>query len=426
MRLVYSLVIYLLQIPVAAYWLFRGLVKRSYRERTGQRFGIGYPQLDRCIWVHAVSVGEVQAAVPLIRAISKRFPDHNMLVTTVTPTGAARVSAVFGDTVTHCYIPFEMPIAVDRFFESLNPELALIMETEIWPNLYQGCGVRDIPLILVSARISPRSVDSYRRFLPLFRNTLSHGIIIAAQSEADADRFRSLGASPVRTWVTGNIKFDIELPPGLAQQGKEFRQRTFGDRPVWIAASTHDQEEQQVLSAHRRLLERYPDLLLVLVPRHPERFAAVGDMIDKEQLEKVRRTEQRSCDASTRVFLGDTMGEVPLFYAASDVAFVGGSLVQIGGHNMLEPAALGLPVISGPHVYNAQDIADMFIELGACHIVHDSSELAVAVDQLLSSPADARERGNKAQEIVQRNRGALAHLLGLLEPLIGKETGGSR
>jgi 3-deoxy-D-manno-octulosonic-acid transferase len=425
-RLVYSLVIYLLQIPVAAYWLFRGLVKRSYRERTGQRFGIGYPQLDRCIWVHAVSVGEVQAAVPLIRAISKRFPDHNMLVTTVTPTGAARVSAVFGDTVTHCYIPFEMPIAVDRFFESLNPELALIMETEIWPNLYQGCGVRDIPLILVSARISPRSVDSYRRFLPLFRNTLSHGIIIAAQSEADADRFRSLGASPVRTWVTGNIKFDIELPPGLAQQGKEFRQRTFGDRPVWIAASTHDQEEQQVLSAHRRLLERYPDLLLVLVPRHPERFAAVGDMIDKEQLEKVRRTEQRSCDASTRVFLGDTMGEVPLFYAASDVAFVGGSLVQIGGHNMLEPAALGLPVISGPHVYNAQDIADMFIELGACHIVHDSSELAVAVDQLLSSPADARERGNKAQEIVQRNRGALAHLLGLLEPLIGKETGGSR
>jgi 3-deoxy-D-manno-octulosonic-acid transferase len=425
-RLVYSLVIYLLQIPVAAYWLFRGLVKRSYRERTGQRFGIGYPQLDRCIWVHAVSVGEVQAAVPLIRAISKRFPDHNMLVTTVTPTGAARVRAVFGDTVTHCYIPFEMPIAVDRFFESLNPELALIMETEIWPNLYQGCGVRDIPLILVSARISPRSVDSYRRFLPLFRNTLSHGIIIAAQSEADADRFRSLGASPVRTWVTGNIKFDIELPPGLAQQGKEFRQRTFGDRPVWIAASTHDQEEQQVLSAHRRLLERYPDLLLVLVPRHPERFAAVGDMIDKEQLEKVRRTEQRSCDASTRVFLGDTMGEVPLFYAASDVAFVGGSLVQIGGHNMLEPAALGLPVISGPHVYNAQDIADMFIELGACHIVHDSSELAVAVDQLLSSPADARERGNKAQEIVQRNRGALAHLLGLLEPLIGKETGGSR
>lgn len=424
MRLLYSLLIYLLQIPVAAYWLARGLLKRSYRDRTGQRFGIGYPQLDKCIWVHAVSVGEVQAAVPLIRAIGKRFPDHNMLVTTVTPTGAARVEALFGDTVTHCYIPFEMPIAVDRFFKSVNPRLALIMETEIWPNLYQGCGVRGIPLVLVSARISPRSVHSYRRFLPLFRDTLSHGIIIAAQSEADAERFRSLGASPVRTWVTGNIKFDIELPEGLQQQGTEFRQRTFGDRPVWVAASTHDQEEQLVLAAHRQLLEKFPDLLLVLVPRHPERFAAVGDMVDRQRFEKVKRTDDRACDASTAVFLGDTMGEVPLFYAASDIAFVGGSLVPIGGHNMLEPAALGLPVISGPHVYNAQDIADMFIELGACHIVQDARELATAVDQLLSNPGDARERGNKAQEIVQRNRGALAHLLGLLEPLIGKELDG--
>ncbi|MDH3428697.1 MAG: lipid IV(A) 3-deoxy-D-manno-octulosonic acid transferase [Gammaproteobacteria bacterium] len=424
MRLLYSLLIYLLQIPVASYWLARGLLKRSYRDRIGQRFGIGYPQLDRCIWVHAVSVGEVQAAVPLIRAISKRFPRHNMLVTTVTPTGAERVNALFGDAVTHCYIPFEMPAAVDRFFRSVNPRLALIMETEIWPNLYQGCGVRGIPLVLVSARISPRSVDSYRRFLPLFRDTLSHGIIIAAQSEADADRFRSLGASSVRTWVTGNIKFDIELPKELPQQGKEFRRRTFGDRPVWVAASTHDQEEQLVLAAHKLLLEKFPDLLLVLVPRHPERFAAVGDMIDKRQLEKVKRTDDRACDATTRVFLGDTMGEVPLFYAASDVAFVGGSLVPIGGHNMLEPAALGLPVISGPHIYNAQDIADMFIELGACHIVHDAPELAAAVDQLLSDPADARGRGIKAQEIVQRNRGALAHLLGLLEPLIGKELNG--
>jgi 3-deoxy-D-manno-octulosonic-acid transferase len=420
-RVPYSLLIYLLQLPVAAYLLLRALLNRNYRDRLGQRFGIGYPQLDRCIWIHAVSVGEVQAAVPLIRAIGKRFPNHNMLITTVTPTGAARVEAMFGDTVSHCYIPFEMPIAVDRFFTSVNPELALIMETEIWPNLYQGCGVRDIPLILVSARISPKSVGSYRRFLPLFRDTLSHGIIIAAQSEADADRFRSLGASPVRTWVTGNIKFDIELPDDLEARGAEFRQHIFGERPVWIAASTHDQEEQQVLAAHQELLQKYPDLLLVLVPRHPERFSTVSDMIDKEQLEKVARTEGRSCVASTKVFLGDTMGEVPLFYAASDIAFVGGSLVPIGGHNMLEPAALGLPVISGPYVYNAQEISDMFIELGACHIVNDVAELVMAVDELLSEPRAASERGNKGLEIVQRNRGALARLLGLLEPLIGEE-----
>jgi len=420
-RLVYNLFIYLLQIPVAGYLLVRALLNRTYRNRFGQRFGLDYPQLDKCIWLHAVSVGEVQAAIPLIHAISKRFPDHNMLITTVTPTGAARVEAVFGDTVSHCYIPFEMPLAVDKFFTSVNPELALVMETEIWPNLYQGCGKRDIPLVLVSARISPTSVDSYRKFLPLFRETLSHGIIIAAQSDADADRFRSLGASPVRTWVTGNIKFDIELPVNLAEDGAEFRRQVFGARPVWIAASTHDQEEQQVLSAHRQLLQKYPDLLLVLVPRHPERFPSVADMIDKEQLEKVTRTEDRGCDPSTRVFLGDTMGELPLLYAASDIAFVGGSLVPIGGHNMLEPAALGLPVISGPHVYNAQEISDMFIDLGACRIVNDASELVEAVDELLSDQSAAAERGSKGMNIVQRNRGALGHLLRLLEPLIGRE-----
>jgi len=421
LRLLYNLLIYLLQIPVAFYWVFRGIVNPIYRDRVDQRFGIGYPQLDRCIWIHAVSVGEVQAAVPLIRSIGKRFPNHNMLVTTVTPTGAARVKALFGDAVNHCYIPFEMPIAVDRFFESVKPELALIMETEIWPNLYRGCGVRDIPLVLVSARISPKSVDSYRRFLPLFRDTLSHGIIIAAQSEADADRFRSLGASPVRTWVTGNIKFDIELAPDLKQRGENLRMQIFGDRPVWIAASTHDQEEQQILAAHRQLQEKYPELLLVLVPRHPERFAAVRDLIIKEQFETVSRTEERPCTASTSVFLGDTMGEVPLFYAASDIAYVGGSLVEIGGHNMLEPAALGLPVISGPHVYNAQDIADMFVELGACHIVNDAEELVMAVNQLLENPNEAVDQGSKGRDIVQRNRGSLSRLLGLLEPLIGEK-----
>lgn len=420
MRVLYNLLMYLLQLPLAVYWLVRALLNRTYRNRLGQRFGIGYPQLDKCIWIHAVSVGEVQAAVPLIRTIAKRFPNHNMLITTVTPTGAARVVANFGESVSHCYIPFEMPLAVDNFYNSVNPELALIMETEIWPNLYRGCGLRDIPLVLVSARISPRSVHSYRRFLPLFRETLSHGIIIAAQSEKDADRFRSLGASPVRTWVTGNIKFDIELPDDLAERGMEFRRRHFGDRPVWIAASTHDQEEQQVLAAHRELMQSHPDLLLVLVPRHPERFSIVADLINKGGFTSVARTEDRPCDADTSVFLGDTMGEVPLFYAASDVAFVGGSLVPIGGHNLLEPAALGLPLVSGPHVYNAQEISDMFIDLGACHIVDGTAQLAAAVDELLENPQDAAEQGGRGLAIVRQNRGALARLLTLLEPLIGE------
>jgi 3-deoxy-D-manno-octulosonic-acid transferase len=283
--------------------------------------------------------------------------------------------------------------------------------------------VRNIPLVLVSARISPKSVDSYRRLLPLFRDTLSHGIIIAAQSDADAERFRSLGASPVRTWVTGNIKFDIELPAGLVEHGKLLRMQIFGDRPVWVAASTHDQEEQQVLAAHRLLQEKHPDLLLVLVPRHPERFPMVRELVESEGFECVTRTQGESCTVSTDVFLGDTMGELPLFYAASDVAFVGGSLVPIGGHNLLEPAALGLPVISGTHVYNAQEIADMFVSLGACRIVTDSGDLAVAVDELIADPRKAKESGAQGLEIVQRNRGALSDLLGLLEPLIGGDGG---
>jgi 3-deoxy-D-manno-octulosonic-acid transferase len=420
-RFFYNLFVYIAQPFVAVYWLFRAIVNRSYRGGFGQRFGFGYPKLRRCIWLHAVSVGEVQAALPLVTAIRSRFPNHTMLVTTVTPTGAARVKALFGDTVRHCYIPFEMPIAVNRFFGSVKPELALIIETEIWPNLYRGSGMRDIPLVLVSARISPRSVGGYRRLLPLFRDTLSYGIIIAAQSRADAERFRSLGASPERTRVTGNIKFDIELPVDLVARGDELRRQVFGERSVWIAASTHEDEEKQILSAHRQLKDANPNILLILVPRHPERFVQVRSLIEKDGFRCVARTEKRRCDESTDVFLGDTMGEVPLFYAASDIAFVGGSLVPVGGHNLLEPAALGLPVITGPYVFNAQEIADMFVDLGACRMVRNAEELAAAVTELVENPGAARDLGRKGMEIVVQNRGALKRLLALLDPLIDED-----
>ncbi len=418
MRILYNLLAYLLQIPVAVYWLVRAIGNSTYRDGFGQRFGFGYPKFSRCIWIHAVSVGEVQAAAPLIRQVSKRFPDRQLLITTVTPTGAAHVRALFGDTVAHSYIPFELPVAVDRFFNNTQPELALIMETEIWPNLYRGCGVREIPLILVSARISPRSLDGYRKVLPLFKETLSHGIIIAAQSKADADRFRSLGASSVRTWVIGNIKFDIELPANLAADGRQLRAEMFADRPIWVAASTHDQEEQQVLAAHAALKAQYPSLLLVLVPRHPQRFNDVRKLLEQQKFTYASRTKDQTCDAATEVFLVDTMGELPLFYAASDIAFVGGSLVPVGGHNLLEPAALGLPVISGPNVFNAQEIADMFVENGACTIVQDAPELAVAVGTLIANPDAAKAMGERGRKIVLSNRGSLAKLLSLLEPLI--------
>ena len=280
--------------------------------------------------------------------------------------------------------------------------------------------MREIPLVLVSARISPRSLRGYAKVLPLFRETLSHGIIIAAQSKADADRFRSLGASPVRTWVIGNIKFDIELPKNLIGDGLQLRKNLFGDRPVWIAASTHDDEEQQVLDAHAILRKQYPNLLLVLVPRHPERFREVRKLVEQHDFAYARRTSDESCEATTEVFLVDTMGELPMFYAASDVAFVGGSLVPIGGHNMLEPAALGLPVISGPHVFNAPEIADMFVELGASRVVANSTELAAAVAEFIVDPDAAKKAGNQGRQIVAENRGSLGKLLSLLEPLIGE------
>jgi len=417
-RFLYNVLTYLLLLPYAAYWLVRALLNKSYRHKLGQRFGGSYPQLEKCIWVHAVSVGEVVAAGPLVRALLRLYPQIPLLVTTVTPTGAARVAALFGDDVHHAYIPFEMPVAIDAFFSSVNPAITLIMETEIWPNLYHGCGVREIPLVLVSARISPRSVDSYRKLLPLFKETLSHGIVIAAQSEADAERFLSLGANPARTRVTGNIKFDIELPDGLEERGGELRRDLFPNRPVWIAASTHDKEEEMILEAHRQLLSRYPDLLLILVPRHPDRFAGVRELIVKSGFSVVSRSEQRHCDADTQVFFGDTMGEVTLFYAASDIAFVGGSLVPVGGHNLLEPAALGIPIITGPYAFNAQEIADKFIDNAACRLVADSAELATTVDELLSSVEQARELGTSGLNILIVGRGALKRLLDVIDPLL--------
>ena len=421
MRFLYNFFTYLMLVPYAGYWIFRALVNPTTPAHLGQRFGIGYPRIDRCIWIHAVSVGEVQAATPLINDLLRRFPDQQLLVTTVTLTGAERVRALFGDSVIHSYIPFEFPHAVAFFFRSVNPQAALIMETEIWPNLYRGCGLRDVPLILVSARISPRSITGYRRLLPLIRETLSHGIIIAAQSQLDADRFLSLGASPDRTHVTGNIKFDIELPANVVEQGSALRRELIGDRPVWIAASTHEGEEQQILDAHGKLLQRFPDLLLMLVPRHPERFDDVRLLVKKSGFESVSRTEDRSCAASTTVFLGDTMGEVPLFYGMSDIAFVGGSLVPVGGHNLLEPAAQGVPIVTGSHLFNAQDIADMFLAARACRTVSDTDELVGVITELLTKPANAAALGKNGLALLKANRGALQRLLVLLEPLLAKQ-----
>ena len=421
MRAIYALLTYLLLLPYSLYWVLRGLVNRRYWDRFGQRFGLGFPDMPPgSLWVHAVSVGEVQASVPLVRELRRRFPAREILVTTVTPTGAEHAKKVFGDTARHCYIPFETPQAVRRFFDAAKPALALIMETEIWPNLYHECGQRDIPLVLVSARISPRSVERYRRLLPLFREALSHGILIAAQGDADAQRFLSLGANPARTWITGNIKFDIELPQELPELGARFRRRHFGERPVWIAASTHEQEEEFALEAHRQILKQLPNAVLMLVPRHPERFESVAGLIEREGLRFKRRSGNESLEPSTSVLLGDSMGELTMFYAASDVAFVGGTLVPVGGHNLLEPGALGLPVVTGPHLFNTLEIAELFRDIGASIEVQDADGLANAVIPLLQDSAAAVSMGIKGRQVVTRNRGALRRLMVLLKPLVAK------
>ncbi len=418
-RMTYLAAAYLLLPLFVLYWLWRAASKPVYRDHLSQRFGFNYPEFSRSsIWIHAVSVGEVQASIPLVKSLLNEFPERDVIVSTVTPTGAERVRTLFAGKVHHCYIPYESPGAVRRFFDAVKPSLALIMETELWPNLFHECEERNVPLVLVSARISVKSVSRYQFLLPLFRKALSHGIIIAAQTQADEERFLSLGAEPQRTSVMGNIKFDVDCPVNLRADGAALRKKSFGDRPVWVAGSTHEGEEEIILQAHQILMQSLPDALLVLVPRHPERFSVVRGLLDKHGLRVSERSTNQICSAESQVFLGDTMGELLLFYAASDVAFVGGSLVPIGGHNMLEPAMLGLPIITGPHVFNAQDIADLFIDDGAAVLVDNAVELAETVCNLLTNSAERTAIGGRGEQLLRRNRGALRRLLTLLLPLV--------
>lgn len=419
MRLLYVLLTCLLSPVVIAMEGWKALWNPEYRGRLPQRLGFVEPQAQAgCLWVHAVSVGEVQAAAALIAALRREVAGTEIVITTVTPTGAQRARALFGVGVRHCYLPYDLPGAVRRFLGRTRPGVAIILETEIWPTLYGALGRRGIPLVMGSARVSTRSVGRYRRMASLFRETLSHGILIGAQSAADAARFRAIGAAPERVRVTGNVKFDLEIPQASVDAGSAFRRQCGIARPVWIAGSTHEGEEDAALAAHEAVMARHPGALLVLVPRHPQRFEAVRALLRKRGVGFAQRSRGEIPSSGQPVFLLDTLGELQAFYAAADVAFVGGSLVPIGGHNLLEPAVLGLPILSGPHTHNAQDIAELLQQCGALRIVRHRDELAQCVTECFDDPERARATGSAGRQAVALSRGAVQRLVEMVVPLI--------
>ncbi|MBV2133609.1 lipid IV(A) 3-deoxy-D-manno-octulosonic acid transferase [Pseudomonas sp. MAP12] len=421
-RALYTLLLHL-ALPLIALRLYlRGRQAPAYRQRIAERFAFQLPPLKRGgFWVHAVSVGESIAAAPMIRALRERHPELPITVTCMTPTGSERIRALFGDQVQHCYLPYDLPWAAARFLDRLQPKLAVIMETELWPNHIHQCARRGIPTVLANARLSEKSARGYARFKGLTRPMLAEMSWIAAQTEAEAERFRQLGARPECVSVTGSIKFDLTIDPELKPRAQALRSSWGAEkRPVWIAASTHAGEDEIILAAHRQLLAEHSDSLLVLVPRHPERFEAVHVLCQREGFATVRRSSGSAVGEGIQVLLGDTMGELLFLYALADVAFVGGSLVPAGGHNLLEPAALGVPVLSGPHLFNFLEIAAQLRGAGALVVVADCEALARQLRQILNETEELQRMGSAGLVVLRANQGALARLLGGVERLLAK------
>lgn len=408
---------YRLLLPFALIYLWwstrrNGAGSQGWQERLGL-----VPELSEpVIWVHAVSVGETIAAAPLVKALLERRPDVPILVTAMTATGAAQARTLFGDRVRYAYAPFDTPGAVRRFLQRVRPRALVIMETEIWPNMITEVNARNCPVFLINARLSARSARGYQRFGKWMRNLVRRIDWIAAQADEDAGRFRDIGARGEVISVTGSIKFDVTINDAMRTQSQELRNDIQG-RPAWIAASTHEGEDEQLLDAHARVLERFPDALLMIVPRHPQRFDVVAEMLRKRGFALARRSAGQSV-AAAQVYLGDTMGELMALFGAADVAFVGGSLIERGGHNPLEPAAWGSPVITGPHVFNFETVYRQLEEGHGLVRVADSAGLGEAVLRLFSDPGEASSLGEAALAVVEANRGALNRVVeGVLERL---------
>jgi 3-deoxy-D-manno-octulosonic-acid transferase len=413
--LAYTVVCRLLAPLLVGNWLLRGWHERGYWAHLGERFGFAAPLAPGSLWLHAVSAGEVQAAAPLVRALLRAEPQLRLLVTTATPAGRARAAALYPAADIR-YLPIDVPGCVRRFLARTRPRAGVILETELWPALYAGARGAGIPLVLASARLSARSVRRYGRVAAFARKVLA-GVSIGAQSDADAARFLAIGADPGRLEVTGNLKFDYEPHAGLAAAAAAWRVALGADRPVWVAGSTHAVEEDAVLDAHRRLLERFPDALLVLVPRHPPRFAEVEQALGATGLEfVVRRGPGALPDGSrtAKVLLLATLGELEIAYAAADAAFVGGTLVPVGGHNLIEPAAAGRPVLFGPWHANALVMAELLRQARAGAEVADATALGEALLNWFAQPDERLAAGARGAAALAAGRGAASRTAALV------------
>jgi len=412
-RFFYNVFMYLTIPLVMIYLLYRALKSDDYRGRLGERFGLKKLNISRpVILIHSVSMGETIAATPLIHQLVKDYPHHQVLVTTSTPTGSAVVKKNFGDSVSHCYLPIDLPGSVKRFLKQVKPHIAIVMETELWPNLIHQLSQRNTPTLLANARMSDRSMKGYlKKAAPLMQEMLSKITQVSAQYTSDGERFVSLGLSEDKLNIGGSIKFELSIKPELKQQQSALKESWAPNRAVWVAGSTHPGENEQILAAHKTLLKQYPDLLLVLIPRHSERFNEVVTQAQAAEFNVVRRSEQKIPSKHCQVVIGDSMGEMLLLLGIADITYIGGSLIQRGGHNPLEPAALGKPIIMGPSCYNFSDISDKLIGAGGLKTVSDSSQLSDLITHLLNEPAQLATMGNNALQVVKNNQGTLGRLM---------------
>lgn len=417
-RFFYSVSIYLLSPIILLRLLYRALRAPAYARRWRERFGfVAQTNGGKTIWLHSVSVGETLAAVPLVKALQQRYPDYRLTVTCMTPTGSERIQAAFGDSVDHYYAPYDMPDSVARFLNRVRPELLLIMETELWPNTIAACSSRSIPVILANGRLSAKSAAAYGKIPRLVGSMLRSISAVVAQHDDDGNRFARLGLPPEALTISGNIKFDLHLDSEVRAKAQSLTTEWQGEnqRPVLLAASTHAGEDELILQAYGQIkaaLSVAP--LLVLVPRHPERFNQVAQLCEQAGFVVARRSTGEPT-APADILLGDTMGELMSFYGACDLAFVGGSLVPTGGHNMIEAAAWGVPVVTGPHLFNFAEASRLLIEGAAMIVCEDADSLAEQCIGLFANRQRCTQMGDAAHRIAEANRGALDRLLAVID-----------